>query len=94
MTVTDLLDHIDSRELSEWDAFERAFGPLGDAYQKEALAAIHDKLEQLMYVIGMEYGEENPVPKPEQYPRPSDVFKTKEEDLGMTVEEFNQEFDD
>lgn len=29
MTVEDLLARISSRELSEWAAFERTFGPLG-----------------------------------------------------------------
>lgn len=46
-----------------------------------------------MYVIGMEYGEENPAPKPEQYPRPQEVFKPKDEDLGMSIAEFDAEFD-
>lgn len=48
----ELLDRIDSHEISEWMAFERAFGPLGDEWSNEALAAIYDQLQILCAVMG------------------------------------------
>lgn len=97
MTVRELLDRIDSRELAEWDAFERAYGPLGNSYEHEALASIQEELQKIQYIIGMgHFGEENPVPKPDPYPRPRDVFKEKVEDDSeyMDQAEFDKQFDD
>lgn len=75
MTVAELLARTSSRELSEWAAYERHAGPLGSSWRDEALAAIHEELQKLQYLIGAvntEKNKENPVPEPKRYPRPND----------------------
>ena len=94
-TVAQLLTRVDSYELAEWEAFERAFGPLGNEYDQETLACILDQLGILTYLTGMQY-EDNPIPIPRRYPRPHDVFappKTTEDDTTESVYEFDRNFD-
>jgi hypothetical protein len=82
-TVEELLSRISSYELAEWEAYERANGPLGNDYMNEALASLHEAIQLNTFVIGMGYGDENPVEKPIKYPRPTEVFKPPpEEDQG------------
>lgn len=77
MTVDDLLNNVSSQELAEWEAYERALGPVGRQYDQDMLARIHEQLQMLTYVVGATNSEKdkNPVPEPQQVPRPADVFK-------------------
>lgn len=78
-----MLFKISAYELSEWEAFERANGPLGNDYIHESLANLHEAIQLNTFVIGMQYGDDNPVEKPIRYPRPDEVFKpAPEEDQG------------
>lgn len=80
MTVRELLARIDSQEITEWEAYEKANGPLGNMYSNEALAAIHEQLQMANSLKGAEFGEDNPVPDPEKYPRPGAMFEPRKED--------------
>jgi hypothetical protein len=73
MTVAELLDRMTSREISEWQAYEQATGPLGHAYMEEALASIHEQLQMLNRLTGAQF-EDNPAPNVQQWPRPPDIF--------------------
>lgn len=77
MPVREMLKRIDARELTEWLAYEEIYGPIGTTYQDEALAAIHEKLQELLHATGAAHltpkGKENPFSKPEHYPRPSEL---------------------
>lgn len=80
MSVRQLLHSMDSAEISEWQAYERAFGPLDRAYGDDMLARIHEQLQLLTHVQGASSGgKENPVPPPKRVPRPPDVFVPSEE---------------
>ena len=85
---------MDSHELAEWEAFERAFGPIGNEYTQETLASILDTLNILTHLTGNQY-EENPIPVPKRYDRPPDVFqgKTTEDEDVVDQAEFDSEFD-
>lgn len=75
-----MLDRLSSYEIAEWQAFEKAFGPLGNDYEKETLATIVDLLNVLIYTNGkIAYGDKNPVPEPKKYPRPHEAFLEKNE---------------
>src|SRR6476660_8801124 len=75
MSVRQLLRSMDSAEISEWQAYERAFGPLDRAYGDDMLARIHEQLQMLTHVQGASgAGKDNPVPAPKRVPRPPDVF--------------------
>lgn len=77
-TVTELLSGITAYELTEWEAYERAFGPLGPQYSDNALAEIHEELQKICYVLGaVNTGkdQENPVPEPRPVPRPHEMYR-------------------
>jgi hypothetical protein len=57
MTVDEMLNRISSYELTQWDAYERATGPLGGRYSDETLAAIQEQLQLTCYLLGAQ-GEE------------------------------------
>lgn len=66
---------MDSREYSQWMAFERAHGPINGEWSEEALASIQEQLQQLSYLLSQakftdKTHRRGPVPKPERYPRP------------------------
>lgn len=42
MTVQQVLNNTSAYELTEWEAWEQANGPLGRAYEADALAALLD----------------------------------------------------
>lgn len=91
MPVGVMLASIPSYELSEWEAYERAFGPLGKSYTEQALAQIADTLAILLRLYGEQF-EENPVPEPQQFPRPPQWFATEQHDDSVGQAEFDRDF--
>lgn len=71
MTVRQLLYALDSREIAEWQAFERAYGPLGRSYGDEKLAEIHETLQLLISVHAKGY-------EPQRSTRPHEVWNEQE----------------
>jgi hypothetical protein len=76
---------MDSLELTEWEAYERYAGPLGDSYEREALAAVHEQIQRTNRVLGAAHftdrkHKKNPVPEPKDYPRPHEIFPKTRED--------------
>lgn len=71
-----MLDSIDSYEISEWIAFERAFGPLGSGYNDRALAAIHAQITLLCGLIGKgNWGDDFDVDNlPSTIPLPDEMY--------------------
>ena len=47
MTVDEMLDRLPAREVTEWQAFEFVFGPLGTSYGDDLLAGIYEQLQAL-----------------------------------------------
>lgn len=68
-----MLECIDSYELAEWMAFERAFHPIGPDYRDEALAQIHDQLVLLNKMYGEQF-EDNPAEKLDRMIRPHEIM--------------------
>ncbi|WP_432001233.1 hypothetical protein [Streptomyces sioyaensis] len=50
MPVRQVLASVTSRELAEWVAYERAYGPIDLMWTNETLAQIHELLQNLLYV--------------------------------------------
>lgn len=76
MSVRELLATHTSRDLAEWRAFEYLNGFV-DPWQQEALSDIHEQLQLLAFLAGVEFAEEddpesNPVSPPTRYPRRAD----------------------
>ena len=78
ISVRELLERFDSLELAQWRAYELALGPIGRQYSEGALAAIHEQLQTVCYLLGAQ-AEDNPVPEPQHFPRPDEVFLPQEE---------------
>lgn len=74
MTVAEMLDRIDSRELTEWVAYEHMFGPLGSQYADNQLASIEERLVFLTEVTGKRGSKQQPKP-PNPVPRPWELNK-------------------
>lgn len=89
-----MLSRISSRELSEWEAYERYAGPLGQAYGDEVLAAIHEQMQRLNRLQGAAHftdrkHKKNPVPEPKAYPRPYEIYKTDHDDPDEDEDQFD-----
>lgn len=95
MTASELSDRISSYELTEWQAFERAYGPLGSGYSDDMLAAIHEKLQELLYLTGGLWSSDNTVNAPQRVPRPHEVFGPPTDgEAVLDIHEFNTLMDE
>lgn len=80
MTVKQLMHTMDSYEFTQWVAFEQVYGPIGDEWQQEAIASIHEQLQRLTYVQSQahftdKHHRRGPVAPPQKYPRPYESLK-------------------
>lgn len=78
---------MDAREIGEWRAYERCYGPLGNVWRDEVLAEIHELLQTQNRLTGQAHFTDNThsdsgVPEPEHFSRPYEVF-----DKAMGIEE-------
>ena len=79
MTVSELLARIDSYELSEWVAYERAFGPLGSEWRDETLASVQEQLQMSNWLYGEAHWEDNPI-EIEPWPRPAGLLESDDDE--------------
>lgn len=70
-----------ARELTEWEAYERATGPLNRLYSDDMLALIHEQLQALNYLTGSQ-ADPNPMPEPVRMPRPDESIRPAQESDG------------
>lgn len=87
MPVGEVLARHTSRQLAEWEAYERFAGPIDRSYDREALAGIHEQLQYMNRLLGAAHftdkkNPNNPVPEPEHYPRPHELYKRASESEG------------
>ena len=69
MPVREVLATHTSLELAEWNAYERAYGPIDDDWRDENSAQIHELLQSLLYAFGGEG-----TPEPRHKTRPSEMW--------------------
>lgn len=87
---------VDSHELTEWVAYEKAFGPLGSRYNDEMLAQQHELLQTLAYLTGAQVtqkNQKNPIPSPRHTPRPDEQFVEAEGESIVNRAEFDRALD-
>lgn len=82
---------MDSRELSEWEAYERACGPMGFMYGNDALAAIHEQL-QVLTVAVCASGGSSELPEVQEFPRARTMYKPAAEQESQSIDEFDRNF--
>lgn len=73
-----MLAECSSRQLAEWRAFERVDGFLGDDWNQEVAAGIHEQLQLIAYLMGAQMAgrrKKNPVNKPSRFPRAAEMLK-------------------
>lgn len=76
MPVGELLARTTSAELTEWQAYEVAYGPVGPAYRDEALASLADLIEQTNYLlqaVNTDQKDRDRIPQAGPYPRPHQI---------------------
>lgn len=89
-----MLARISSRELSEWEAYERYAGPLGTAYGDEVMAALHEQIQRLNRLQGAAHftdrnHKKNPVPEPKAYPRPYEIYPSNRDEPDEDEDQFD-----
>lgn len=100
MTVGELLDRIDAKEITEWMAYELVTGPLDSKYSDDMLANIHEQLQMLTRFVGAQLEDENgdnPAPAPQRVKRAHELFSPREEldpDATDDPEVFDRNFED
>jgi len=76
-----MLRSLSSVEIAEWRAYELLNGPLGSSYEQNALASIHEMVQQLCRVmIAVNSEDSSGVPDIVRYPRPDDFLREPEEE--------------
>ena len=65
--------------MTEWAAYERFAGPIGDGYLHEVLAALHEQIQLLNRMQGAAHftdkkHRKNPAREPKHYPRPHEWY--------------------
>lgn len=72
-----------STELAELRAYELVNGPIGSQYSDDALAAIHEQLQQVCRLLVAQNAEdEDDIPQFHPFPRARAVYDSWEEENG------------
>ena len=76
----EVLARVNSTDLAEWVAFERAHGPIDNTYERIMLNDIQHQLQIANYLAGANFvnedeGIENPVDHPTRLPLPWETDK-------------------
>lgn len=88
-----MLRHIDSDELAEWMAYERAFGPLDGKWTQGALISIYKQLQLANTISLVTAGaDEDDVPETPELLPPTEFYKHPELQ-GIEFEEDDDELD-
>lgn len=76
-----MLASVNSHEIAEWKAYERAFGPIDNHWVNVALQAIHHELRVGNRMFqGAQWGDEKgPIKEWVELPRPDQILKTPEQ---------------
>lgn len=79
MPVGVLLNNVTSREISEWAAYEKISGPLGDHYADDMLACIQEQLQYsnrfLAALVSTWGADPTKIPPPDRMRRPNEIFE-------------------
>ena len=81
MPVGEMLKRMSARELSEWEAYELANGPLGRGYNDKALAEIHEQLQTQNILMSLQFTDPDvlkEIAKQVHYPRPAELYQEPE----------------
>ena len=93
MTVEEMLSRISSAEIAQWQAYEKAFGPIGHQYSDDLLASIHEQLQVIAKLSGaalVSDSNDNPVPNPRHTPRPPELFRPPEDEDDSDVSIYDE----
>lgn len=90
-----MLRHVDSDEIGEWIAYERAFGPLDSKWQDGALIAIYEQLQLANRISAARVMDVDDIPDPVSLHPPTEFYR-KPEDVGLPDEDedSDDEWDD
>lgn len=72
-----MMASMSAREYKEWEAYERATGPIDSMYDREILAQIHEVIQvnnQLTGASITKKGKKNPAGKFRKVRRPDEIF--------------------
>jgi hypothetical protein len=82
MTVREVLERHTSKELAELRAYEMVYGSIGQSFEREALASIHEALQHIARILIAANSEEGAqLPEIIEYPRPG-IPESEDDDDG------------
>lgn len=66
-----------SREMSEWMAYEKAFGPIDDEWRDSTLAEIHELLQHIRHINSASSAQNGTSPEtiPQHKTRPHELYE-------------------
>jgi hypothetical protein len=88
-----------AREYKEWEAYERATGPLDSMYEREMLAELHELIQVNNLLTGAaitKKGKKNPAGKFQKVPRAAALHNPIDEDESPDEdeEEYDEEYEE
>jgi len=96
--VDRMMASMTAREYKEWEAYERAFGPLDREYDREMLAQLHELIQINNILTGASLtkkGKKNPAGKFRKAQRAHEIyFPSDEEEEADEGDEYDDEYDD
>lgn len=80
-----MLGAMSSRQVSEYMAYERIHGPIGDGWLHETISQMHEQLQSINYLLSQAHftdkqHKKGPIPEPKRHPRPWEIFEDEQDD--------------
>lgn len=85
-----------AREYKEWEAYERATGPLDSAYEREMMAQLHELTQMNNILTGASLtkkGKKNPAGKFRKAPRAEQIWLPDEDEGPEEIEDEDDDLD-
>jgi hypothetical protein len=86
-----------AREYKEWEAYERAVGPIDQQYEREMLAQLHELIQLNNLLTGAQVtkkGKKNPAGKFRKVIRPDELYPALLGEIDLDEDDDDEEPDD
>jgi hypothetical protein len=95
--VDRMMASMSAREYKEWEAYERAVGPLDQQYEREMMAQLHELIQLNNLLTGAQVtkkGKKNPAGKFRKVIRPEELYPALLGEVDLDEDDDDEEPDD
>jgi hypothetical protein len=95
--VDRMMASMSAREYKEWEAYERAVGPLDQQYEREMMAQLHELIQLNNLLTGAQVtkkGKKNPAGKFRKVIRPDELYPALLGEIDLDEDDDDEEPDD